>query len=152
MIGLAVLVVSVIYLYMRSSNNSNQNSKKPAGATRKVSKATAEEEDSSKPRVRLLFGSQTGTAERFAKQLAGQLRKKYAGTAFDVVDLESFTNPVEQLPKEKLVVFCLATYGDGEPTDNAAEFFTWLDSATTEAEARGPVLLRVSAADFLDLH
>lgn len=34
-----------------------------------------------------------------------------------------------QLPKEKLVFLLMATYGDGDPTDSATEFWTWLSEA-----------------------
>lgn len=85
-------------------------------------------------RIRVLFGTQTGTAERFAKHVGTELRKHYGeSTAVDVVDLESYTASA-QLHRERLVVLCVATYGDGEPTDNAADFFTWLSK---EAEAVG---------------
>lgn len=82
--------------------------------------------DDSKQRCSILFGTQTGTAERFAKSLKSQLESKFgANTAFDVIDIEHY-NKEEKLPKEKFVIFVMATYGDGEPTDNAADFMTWL--------------------------
>lgn len=52
----------------------------------------------------------------------------------DVLDLENY-RAAEQLHREKLLVMCLATYGDGEPTDNAAEFFTWLSKEVEAVEA-----------------
>lgn len=82
--------------------------------------------DPSKPCCRILYGTQTGTAERFAKQLGKDLKKKFGdSTIIDVVDIENY-RAAERLPNERLVVFCMATYGDGEPTDNAADFYNWL--------------------------
>ena len=50
----------------------------------------------------------------------------------DVMDVENYKNPQTRLAKERLVLFLMATYGDGEPTDNAADFYSWI---TSEAEA-----------------
>eukprot|EP00197_Chlamydomonas_leiostraca_P012125 CAMPEP_0202864656 /NCGR_PEP_ID=MMETSP1391-20130828/4809_1 /ASSEMBLY_ACC=CAM_ASM_000867 /TAXON_ID=1034604 /ORGANISM="Chlamydomonas leiostraca, Strain SAG 11-49" /LENGTH=667 /DNA_ID=CAMNT_0049544423 /DNA_START=66 /DNA_END=2069 /DNA_ORIENTATION=- len=92
-------------------------------------------EDPKRPRIRILYGTQTGTAERFSKQLGGELRKKYGDALIvDVLDLENYRGQ-DQLPREKLVVMCVATYGDGEPTDNAAEFFSWLGKEVEAVEA-----------------
>merc|ERR1719444_600797 len=41
-----------------------------------------------------------------------------------VVDLEDF-DP-EQFATHKTVVLVVATYGEGDPTDNAVEFFKWI--------------------------
>lgn len=37
------------------------------------------------------------------------------------------------LPEEGAVVFLMATYGDGEPTDSAADFYSWLVQAAEDA-------------------
>ena len=40
-----------------------------------------------RPRVSITYGTQTGTAERFAKQLGNELKRKYGdAVAFDVLD------------------------------------------------------------------
>ncbi len=99
--------------------------------------------DGTKPRVRILYGTQTGTAERFSKQLAGELRKRYGDAcSIEVTDCENYSNPSERLTKEQLVVLCVATYGDGEPTDNAADFFSWLAKEVEAVEGgdREPAL------------
>jgi len=91
----------------------------------------------------VLFGTQTGTAERFSKQIKAELTQRYGeDTAYDVVDVEEYEHE-EKLVKEKLVFLMLATYGDGEPTDNAANFFTWVTKAAAEADKGGGKLLEV---------
>ena len=85
---------------------------------------------SSRPQVTLLFGTQTGTAERFAKQLKAELLAISNGGAeggspqvdVDVVDCEEF-DASKRLAAQGLVLFLVATYGDGEPTDNAADLY-----------------------------
>jgi len=81
-----------------------------------------DQSDSDKKNVKILFGSQTGTAEDFSRILAEEITSY--GYEADVVDLEEYDR--EQLEFEKFLIFCVATYGDGEPTDNAKEFYDWL--------------------------
>jgi len=55
---------------------------------------------------------QTGTAERFSKQLGNELRRKYGdGVVVEVVDIENYKAET-RLPKEKLVLYLMATYGE----------------------------------------
>ncbi|POM69050.1 NADPH-cytochrome p450 reductase [Phytophthora palmivora] len=74
-------------------------------------------------RVAILFGSQTGTAEGFAEVLKKEGRK--AGFQTHAIDLEDY-DAAEKLQHEKLVIFVMATYGEGDPTDNAVDFIAFL--------------------------
>lgn len=76
-------------------------------------------------KLSIFFGSQTGTAEGFARTLMEE--GKEAGFDAKTVDLEEF-DP-DTLADSNLAIFLMATYGEGEPTDNAAKFARWLKNA-----------------------
>ncbi|XP_058794081.1 NADPH--cytochrome P450 reductase [Phymastichus coffea] len=75
----------------------------------------------------VFYGSQTGTAEEFAGRLAKEgIRYKLKGMVADPeeCDMKELIN-LKNI-QNSLAVFCLATYGEGDPTDNAMEFVDWL--------------------------
>jgi NADPH-ferrihemoprotein reductase len=84
-----------------------------------------------KPVVKCLFGSQTGTAEGFAKEVAGELSK--AGFHAKVVDLEDVDmEEFLQSGEREYHVYFVATYGEGDPTDNAVGFYNFLRKSAAE--------------------
>ena len=97
-----------------------------------------------KPRVRILFGTQSGTAERFSRQLASDIAAEYQDDHEVAVDsLEDVQ--ADSMRAETLVILVMATYGDGEPTDDAAEFCQWL-SAKCSDDAGVEQVLQASLA------
>ncbi|KAF9364932.1 NADPH-cytochrome P450 reductase [Mortierella sp. NVP85] len=76
--------------------------------------------------VIFFYGSQTGTAEDYAARLAKEGTQRYNLKTM-TADLEDYDmNLLDTLPSDHLAVFVLATYGEGEPTDNAVEFWEHL--------------------------
>lgn len=70
-------------------------------------------------KVKILYGSQTGTAQSFAEQLATEASKHRIDC--EVVDLSNYD--ANNLNQESTAVFVMACYGSGEPTDNARTFY-----------------------------
>ncbi|XP_061683404.1 S-adenosyl-L-methionine-dependent tRNA 4-demethylwyosine synthase TYW1 isoform X2 [Syngnathoides biaculeatus] len=83
--------------------------------------------------VKIFFGSQTGTAKSFAKELSGDVRS--LGLPAEVLDMKEY-DPDDRLAAESsskcVCVFLVATYTDGQPTDNAGWFCKWLEEASTD--------------------
>lgn len=66
----------------------------------------------------VFYGSQTGTAERFAQRFAREALSKF-NLGCIVADLDDYDfGDVLKLTESHLVVFILATYGEGEATDS----------------------------------
>lgn len=80
----------------------------------------------------IFFGSQTGLAEDIAGRLAREGHSRF-GLRTIVANFEDYdcTN-LNELPSTVVVMFITATFGEGEPTDNAQGFYDFImaDSVT----------------------
>jgi sulfite reductase (NADPH) flavoprotein alpha-component len=97
--------------------------------------------------VTILFGSQTGNAEGCAKKMA----KVMNGGRFEteVVDMGQYDH--SRLAGEKNLLVITSTYGDGEPPDNAVDFYDWLLSeAAPELEATSFSVLSLGDTEYPD--
>ncbi|CAI6257368.1 unnamed protein product [Periconia digitata] len=90
----------------------------PTGQTQTTtSKKTAQ----GKP-LAVYYGSNSGTCEALANRIASD-----AGNhGFTAVTIDVLDKAKENLPTDKAVAIVTASY-EGQPADNAAHFFTWLD-------------------------
>lgn len=71
----------------------------------------------------IFFGSQTGTAEGYSRRLAKEGKSRF-GLETMVASLEDYSfSCLDTMPTDKVAFFILATYGEGEPTDDAADFY-----------------------------
>jgi NADPH-ferrihemoprotein reductase len=93
-----------------------------AGRTRNI----IEKMDESGKNCVIFYGSQTGTAEDYASRLAKEGKSRF-GLETMVADLEEYDfDNLDSFPSDKVAMFVLATYGEGEPTDNAVDFYEFL--------------------------
>jgi NADPH-ferrihemoprotein reductase len=85
-----------------------------------------------KKRLVIFYGSQTGTAEEYAIRLAKEAKSKF-GLASLVCDPEEYDfENLDQLPEDCVAFFVMATYGEGEPTDNAVQLMQNLEDDSFE--------------------
>jgi sulfite reductase (NADPH) flavoprotein alpha-component len=75
----------------------------------------------------ILFGSQTGNAEKLAKRIVKEAGQN--GFAPTIHDLAKY--PLAQLGSEERLLIITSTYGDGEPPDNARTFWQHLESSAS---------------------
>lgn len=81
----------------------------------------------------VFYGSQTGTGEEFANRLSkdahryGMRGMSADPEEFEMADLSRLTEI-----ENSLAVFCMATYGEGDPTDNAQDFYDWLQETDVD--------------------
>ncbi|ETE65154.1 NADPH-cytochrome reductase, partial [Ophiophagus hannah] len=94
----------------------------------------------------VFYGSQTGTAEEFANRLAkdaqryGMRGMSADPEEYDLKEKLAFMSclffcTLSHNSRTSLAVFCMATYGEGDPTDNAQDFYDWLQD--TDAKLSG---------------
>ncbi|CAB1316562.1 unnamed protein product [Coregonus sp. 'balchen'] len=75
----------------------------------------------------VFYGSQTGTAEEFCGRLAKDAQRYgMSGMSADPEEYDMSELPRLTEIDNSLAVFCMATYGEGDPTDNAQDFYDWM--------------------------
>ncbi|NXN12149.1 TYW1 synthase, partial [Indicator maculatus] len=83
--------------------------------------------------TKIFYGSQTGTAKRFAKGLAEAVT--LLDLPVEVISMGDY-DPEDCLSEEtssrNICVFLVATYTDGQPTESAAWFCKWLEEAASD--------------------
>lgn len=86
----------------------------PAGAAEPIPAA--------KPKLNVLFGSQSGNAESIAKRLAKEAKKQ--GYDATIAALEKATPAA--LAQERCALIITSTWGEGDPPENAVKFWEQL--------------------------
>ena len=101
------------------------------------------EETKSHQKIHIFFGSQTGTAESFARELAEEaigdfdLEVNDAGSAESVETVKNWAEFFTSFSAEQKIlniVFLLSTYGEGDPSDDAVAFDEYLSSCSSETD------------------
>lgn len=75
----------------------------------------------------VFYGSQTGTAEDYAHLLSKELLSRFGLKTMTADFAEYDFDNFHELPRNALCLFLMATYGEGDPTDNAVEFMEFLE-------------------------
>ncbi|KAJ5596599.1 hypothetical protein N7450_003057 [Penicillium hetheringtonii] len=72
----------------------------------------------------------SGTAEGFAHRLAREVTIRWGQECMtaDLSDYDPVT--ISEIPNTKLAIFIVSTYGEGDPSDNTVEFWSWITKAT----------------------
>ncbi|KAM7348675.1 cytochrome P450 reductase isoform 1-T1 [Cochliomyia hominivorax] len=136
---LVVLIVGAAWYFMRSRKKEEEPIRSYSIQPTTVSTTSSADNSfikklkASGRSLVVFYGSQTGTAEEFAGRLAKEgIRYRMKGMVADPEECD-----MEELLQLKdisnsLAVFCLATYGEGDPTDNAMEFYEWITNGDAD--------------------
>uniref|UniRef100_A0A8B9L9S7 NADPH--hemoprotein reductase n=1 Tax=Astyanax mexicanus TaxID=7994 RepID=A0A8B9L9S7_ASTMX len=83
----------------------------------------------------VFYGSQTGTGEEFANRLSKDAQRYgMKGMAADPEEYDmSELSRLKEIDNS-LAIFCMATYGEGDPTDNAQDFYDWLQESDADLD------------------
>ncbi|KAH6612532.1 cytochrome P450 reductase 2 [Boeremia exigua] len=80
----------------------------------------------------IFWGSQSGTSERFAETLGRECLSHFGINALvaDISDYDADT--ISKIQATHFAIFIISTYGEGDPSDNAAGLWDWIKQLKDE--------------------
>ena len=76
----------------------------------------------------IFWGSQSGTAERIANRLSKEISQRFGKKALPADCSDYEPESMKNLKDDKFALFIASTFGEGEPSDNINDLWTWLHS------------------------
>ncbi|KAL2855266.1 hypothetical protein BJX68DRAFT_253836 [Aspergillus pseudodeflectus] len=138
---LTALVGLILWAYLRKAlpgcRVSNTGRDRGVGPEANSSKTVSDRDivqrmNAAKKDLVVFFGSQTGNSQDLAERLAKEGHSRF-GLQTMAADLEDYDyETLVNFSPEKVAVFMLSSYGEGEPTDNAEQFFEFITSEEYE--------------------
>ncbi|XP_033374809.1 S-adenosyl-L-methionine-dependent tRNA 4-demethylwyosine synthase TYW1 isoform X2 [Parus major] len=119
----------------RKGEKSHGNPSAPEGTTDKLGNgcATPQAQEVHVAGVKIFYGSQTGTAKRFAKALAEAVMSlNLPVEVINMGDYDPEDGLAEETSSRNICVFLVATYTEGQPPESAAWFCKWLEEAASD--------------------
>ncbi|KIW80880.1 hypothetical protein Z517_03903 [Fonsecaea pedrosoi CBS 271.37] len=111
------------YIYFERPQQRNGVASSQTPSQRNIAKKLSETDK----RAVVFWGSQSGTAERFASHLVKEVQSRFGLGALsaDLSDYDS--ESITELSDGRFAIFILSTYGEGDPSDNANGFWDWIN-------------------------
>ena len=109
-----------------SSNGGAVKSQQPTKPEGEAARTSAD--DKTGQPLTILYGSNTGTCQAFAQGLAADAPSH----GFHVTKIDTLDSAKDNLPTDQPIAIVTCSY-EGQPADNAAHFFHWLESLKGES-------------------
>lgn len=96
----------------------------------------------------VFYGSQSGIAEDIASRLSKEGHSRFGlNTVIASLDDYDYDN-LNELPSNILSIFVMATFGEGEPTDNAEDFYKFITDENLSFNNGGSSLSNLKFVSF----
>lgn len=117
------------YAYLAYERPQLKNGGQAGADANKQTRNIAQKLEESGKNIVVFWGSQSGTAEGFAHRLAREISVRWGQDSMtaDLSDYDPIT--IKEIPNTKLAIFIVSTYGEGDPSDNTVDFWSWINKA-----------------------
>ncbi|NWU33659.1 TYW1 synthase, partial [Hylia prasina] len=133
--GISLWIVIQFTTTRTKRKKSHGNPSSPEGTADKLGNGSAphQAQEVHVAGVKIFYGSQTGTAKKFAKTLAEAVTSlNLPVEVINMGDYDPEDGLAEETSSRNICVFLVATYTEGQPPESAAWFCKWLEEAAND--------------------